>query len=353
MGRHAFIIGGTGQIGRAAARCLLEHGWDVTLAHRGHRESESELADLGAKLVVLDREVPEELARALARGADAVIDTVAYTAAHAEQLLQVQDHVGAFVVISSASVYRDDEGRTLDESRATGFPELPEPIPETHPTVNPGPTTYSTQKVALERQLLDHARVPVTVLRPCAIHGPGSVHPREWWFIKRMLDGRTAIPLAYKGQSRFHTSSVLNIAALVCTALENPGTRILNAADPEALTVARIGNAISSHLAYTGTLVPIATDGHPAPVGATPWSVPRPFVLDTQAALSLGYRPEVSYEETVSATCDWIIRQAAGRDWHEVFPVLASYPRNLFDYEAEDALMASEPFRMLEGQNFA
>jgi nucleoside-diphosphate-sugar epimerase len=303
--------------------------------------------------VVLDREVPEELARALARGADAVIDTVAYTAAHAEQLLQVQDHVGAFVVISSASVYRDDEGRTLDESRATGFPELPEPIPETHPTVNPGPTTYSTQKVALERQLLDHARVPVTVLRPCAIHGPGSVHPREWWFIKRMLDGRTAIPLAYKGQSRFHTSSVLNIAALVCTALENPGTRILNAADPEALTVARIGNAISSHLAYTGTLVPIATDGHPAPVGATPWSVPRPFVLDTQAALSLGYRPEVSYEETVSATCDWIIRQAAGRDWHEVFPVLASYPRNLFDYEAEDALMASEPFRMLEGQNFA
>jgi len=353
MGRRAFIIGGTGQIGRATARCLLEHGWEVTLAHRGHRRPESELGDLGAKFVVLDREVPGDLDRALAEGADAVIDTVAFTAAHGGQLLQVQGNVGAFVVISSASVYRDATSRTLDESRATGFPELPAPIPETHPTVDPGPATYSTQKVALERQLLDHAEVPVTVLRPGAIHGPGSVHPREWWFIKRMLDGRTAIPLAYKGHSRFHTSSVLNIAALVRTVLENPGTRILHAADPEALTVAEIGKAISSHLSYAGALVPIATDGYPAPVGATPWSVPRPFVLDTQAALSLGYKPAVTYEGTVSATCDWIIQEAAGRDWRDVFPVLASYPRDLFDYAAEDALMASEPFRILKGQNFA
>jgi nucleoside-diphosphate-sugar epimerase len=249
------------------------------------------------------------------------------------------------VVISSASVYRDATGRTLDESRANGFPELPEPIPETHPTVDPGPATYSTHKVALERRLLDHAHVPVTVLRPCAIHGPGSIHPREWWFIKRMLDGRRAIPLAYKGESRFHTSSVLNIAALVQTVMERPGTRVLNAADPGALSVAEIGAAISAHLAYAGTLVPIVTDGYPAPVGATPWSVPRPFILDTQAALALGYEPEVSYEQAVGATCDWIVQAAAGRDWHEVFPVLSSYPRDLFDYAAEDTLMESKPYQ--------
>jgi nucleoside-diphosphate-sugar epimerase len=155
---------------------------------------------------------------------------------------------GAFVVISSASIYRDVTGRTLDEARQNGFPDMPNPIPETQPTVDPGPTTYSTRKVALERRLLDHATVPVTILRPCAIHGPGSPLPREWWFVKRILDGREKVPLAYRGTSRFHTSSVINIAALVRTVLEVPGSRVLNIGDPDAPTVAEIASLIGRHL---------------------------------------------------------------------------------------------------------
>lgn len=30
----------------------------------------------------------------------------------------------------------------------------------------------------MERVLLDAATVPATVLRPCAVHGPGSSHAR-------------------------------------------------------------------------------------------------------------------------------------------------------------------------------
>jgi uncharacterized protein YbjT (DUF2867 family) len=89
VGQHAFVIGGTGQVRRATAKRLLEHGWDVTIAHRGHRKAASELTDRGAKFIVTDRDVSGTLARALAGGADAVIDTVAYTAAHADQLLEV------------------------------------------------------------------------------------------------------------------------------------------------------------------------------------------------------------------------------------------------------------------------
>jgi uncharacterized protein YbjT (DUF2867 family) len=37
MSRHAFIVGGTGQIGRAVTSDLLEHGWHVTVSHRGNR----------------------------------------------------------------------------------------------------------------------------------------------------------------------------------------------------------------------------------------------------------------------------------------------------------------------------
>jgi hypothetical protein len=38
--------------------------------------------------------------------------------------------------------------------------------------------------------------------------------PREWWFVKCILDHQPSIPLAYEGRSRFHTSSALNIAEL-------------------------------------------------------------------------------------------------------------------------------------------
>lgn len=338
MPRHAFILGGTGQIGRAVASNLLSAGWTVSIASRGRRTLPEDLAALGAGFVALDRERPGELARVLGDGVDALIDMTAYDAGHGRQLLNVQSSVGALVVASSSSVYRDDAGRTLDEAAQNGFPELPDPIAETQPTVVPGDATYSTRKVALEQLLLDRATISVTILRPAVIHGPGSINPREWWFVKRVLDGRPAIPLAYEGGSRFHTSSVLNIAELTRIALDNPGARILNIADPEALSVTQIGAAIAAHMGYEGKFIPLTDDIFPARIGRTPWSVPRPFVLDNRAALALGYAPVTGYAQAVAATCDELA-QPSDYDWPSRFPILASYPYDLFDYEREEGVL--------------
>jgi nucleoside-diphosphate-sugar epimerase len=155
MPRHAFILGGTGQIGRAVASEFLTADWSVTISHRGTHPAPADLAERGAKVVMLTRDTPGQLSRVLGTGADALIDTTAFDRDHGSQLIDVQASVGCFVVISSASVYRDDRGRTLDEAPQNGFPELPNAIPETQPTVDPGPATYSTRKVALERHLLD------------------------------------------------------------------------------------------------------------------------------------------------------------------------------------------------------
>lgn len=340
MARHAFIVGGTGQVGRAVAEDLLGHGWRVTVAHRGHRPLPKELLGRGVAAILLDRDKPGALASALAQGADAVIDTTAYTPDHADQLLGIEDNVGAFVVISSASVYRDAKGRTLDEARQNGFPELPEPITEEQPTVDPGSATYSMQKMALERRLLDHSSRPVTVLRPCAIYGPGSRHPREWWLVKRILDRRPVIPLAYNGTSRFHTSATANIAALVRVALDRPRTRVLNIADPEALTVAEIASLIGKHLGYQGSFAGVADQEFPPDIGRTPWSVPRPFVVDNSAAADIGYSPVATYADAVGPMCDWLIETAGDGDWRDRFPLLARYSWDLFDYAEEDSLLA-------------
>jgi hypothetical protein len=173
---------------------------------------------------------------------------VAFDAADARQLVGVQHGVGHFVVISSSSVYRDALYRTLDEAPQTGFPLLPDPIPETQPTVDPGPSTYSTRKIALERHLLDESTTSVTILRSGAIYGVDSRSPREWWFAKRMLDRRPAIPLAYLGRSQFHTTAATNISALIRVAAEKPGKRVLNIADPIASSVADIAACITQHL---------------------------------------------------------------------------------------------------------
>lgn len=339
--KQAFIIGGTGQIGRAVGLKLLMEGWGVTFASRSGDIPDDTL-DFGAKTIVLDRDQAGALAQAVGGGADAVIDTVAYDEVHANQLLDIEGSVGQFVVISSSSVYRDEAGRTLDEARENGFPDLPDGMTEEQPTVDPGPKNYSTRKVALERRLLDQAKRPVTILRPAAIHGTHSTHPREWWFVKRMIDGRAAIPLSFNGRSRFHTTAALNIAEVTSHALAQHRNLILNIADPVALTVHEIGTHIAEAMGWTGNLVPIETSNKSldSTVGWTPWSVPAPFTLSTKAAQNIGYAAATDYARSIANTCQWLL-SSANKDWRERFPILAQYTIPLFDYDAEDAFFRS------------
>jgi nucleoside-diphosphate-sugar epimerase len=340
MARRAFIVGGTGQIGHAAALDLLAADWTVTVSHRGNNCAPRELIERGAKIAILDRNTPGALADALGAGADLLIDTFAFDETDARQLVDVQQSVGHFVVISSSSVYRDSLNRTLDEAPHTGFPQLPNPIPEKQPTVEPGSSTYSTRKIALERHLLQQSTASVTILRPGAIYGVGSRSPREWWFVKRVLDRRPAIPLAYLGRSQFHTTAATNISALIRVVAEKPDKRVLNIADPTALSVADIAACITQHLGYPGRVVGVGDPTYPPLVGRTPWSVPRPFVLDCQAALDIGYTPTSTYADAVGRVCDWLVATATDGDWNDRFARLASQ-RNHFDYAIEDEFLKS------------
>jgi len=288
----------------------------------------------------VDRSDDASVAAAVGAGVDVLVDCVAYDQGHASQLIRLAGDVGSAVVVSSMSVYGDDSGRTLDE--ATGvddFPVLPVPVAETQRTVGPGPATYSTRKVAMEQVLLEAgSRLPVTVLRPGVVTGPHSVHPRELWFMKRALDERAVQVLAFGGGSQWHTSSTPNIAELVRLAAARSGTRVLNAADPRALTVAEIGAAVSAVMDHTArqVLMPGPADGS---VGDNPWGVPVPVVADMSAAVeALGYRAVTDYASALPATVSWVLQQLQGRDWREAFPMfLRANGPAAFDYAAEDA----------------
>ena len=335
MAPTAFILGGTGQIGRALAERLLRAGWEVGVGGRTDRG----VAE-GVRFVRVDRESDP-----LPDGVDVFVDVIPYEPAHAEQLLALRGRVGSVIALSSASVYADAQGRTLDE--ATGpddFPELPVPITERQRTVEPGEATYSTKKVAIERALLRQDALPATVIRACAVYGRGSAFPREWHFVKRILDGRRYVPLAYGGSSRFHTTAAENLAELAWLCAERPrGTRVFNCGDPEPPSVLEISRTISGVLGHSWSEVLLPGPPTPEKVGATPWSTPKPFVVDMVAAeIDVGYRAVTRYPKAVEDVCSWLVDATRDRDWRELVPEWAlGYLEEKFDYATEDAYLAS------------
>ncbi|KUN16940.1 reductase [Streptomyces antibioticus] len=332
------VIGAAGQIGRAAVDVLARDGWDVTALSRGGGRDDGWPEEVRA--VPGDREDDAVLAEVVGDGCDVVVDVVAYGGGHARQLVSLADRIGSAVVISSVSVYEDDKGRNFDtQEEPDGFPEYPVPITEQQRTVRAGDTSYSTRKVVLERELLAAGeQLPTTLLRAGAIHGPYCRTPRELYFVKRNLDGRTRRVLAYGGKSRFHPASVHNIAELIRLAAADPGSRVLNAVDPDAPTVAEIARAIDAVMGVERE--DVLVDGPPpAPtVGDTPWSVPVPVVSDMSAAeRELGYRAVVRYADRLAETVASIEEQLSGRDWREAYPKMLQSYGDLFDYAAEDA----------------
>jgi nucleoside-diphosphate-sugar epimerase len=311
---------------------LLATGWEVDLTGRDPAGFPAAIADAGARFLVADRTDPALLAAAFGGGADLLVDCACFTAADATALVPFARGAGSTVMISSKAVYVDGAG---NHSNSEVKPRFDGPVRETQPTMAPGSGDYTTRegyganKVAAEQVLLDSG-APVTVLRPSKIHGPGSRQPREWVFVKRVLDRRPTVFLAHRGSGVDHTTAAVNIAALIEIAAQSPGARILNSADPDAPSALGISRAIAGHLGHSWEEVLL--DGAPEDgVGRTPWDAAHPIVLDTSAALELGYEPVGDYASTVADEVDWLvsgIEPRPGPDDEYFAPFLAYGPED-------------------------
>src|SRR5919201_1350218 len=229
LSRNAFVLGGTGHVGRAIALSLLGDGWAVMLASR---ESPAPPGLEDVPVVHLDRD--QEGALTPANGFDLVVDVVPFELAHADQLLELD--VGGVVAISSASVY------------------------------------------PVEQRLLENGRVPATIVRPCAIYGPGDRLAREWFFVKRALDRRPYILLTMRGANLFHTTASANIGELVRMIAARRGTGVFNCGDPDPPTVLDISRRIARAVGHEWTEVLLPRAARRGAIGNTPWSAPKPFL---------------------------------------------------------------------------
>jgi nucleoside-diphosphate-sugar epimerase len=333
------VLGGTRSVGAAAALRLAAEGWEVTASGRSAARFPPARREAGVAFARSDRYAAGDLRALLDPGADAVIDCLGYTAAHARMLLPFRRGLGSLVFISAKAVYVDGQGRHANSDEP---PEFGGPVTETQPTMAPADVDYRSRegygasKVAAENVLLDSG-MPVSVLRPSRVHGTGAGRPREWAFVRRVMDGRRHLLLARGGRGVNHPTAAANLAALVAFCAARPAARILNSADPDApdgLTISRI---IAAHLAHAWTEIPLDETAPPR-LGDHPWNTLPPFILDTSAARQLGYVPAGSYADTVTAEVDWLVQAARSGDPAGVLPAAGDpYFRPFFDYAREDA----------------
>ncbi len=339
----ALILGGTGLVGRAVARRLLAAGWDVRLTGRNPANMPVDIAAAGGLFIPADRNDDAALAASMGAGTNLLVDCLCYTAKDAEQLLPFARQADSTVMISSKGVYVDEFG---NHSNSDVKPNFGGPIRETQPTVAPSSQHdhnsregYGANKVAAEQTLLASG-LPVTILRPSKIHGAGALRPREWVFIKRVLDQRPAVLLANRGMGVDHTTAAANLAALIELAALKPGNRVLNSADPDAPSALGIARAIATHMGHQWEEVRLEP-GMDASLGRTPWDAPHPIILDMTAALELGYVPVGDYATTVVAEIDWLLSKVTNERPARLPGGLdEEFFEGLFDYAAEDRFLA-------------
>ncbi len=318
---------GAGQIGFAAAEAFVEQGWDVRILAR----SEPLWLIKGARYEhYVAGEHPSP-------AADIVLDTIAFD--EPDIARYDPEAVGRLITISSASVYVDYSGRTLEKASESGYPDFSQGIDEEIATVNPGPESYSTRKVRMEKKAQELFGSRATNIRPGAIYGPWSRHPREWWFVYRFKDRRRVIPLAFEGQSQFHMTSARSIGELCHFLAEQGLGGHFNIADEHALTVKQIGAIVRDNFGKHARLH--LMDGPPiGTVGRTPWSLPQPFKISSLKALDAGFEFSADQVGDLYEAIDWL-REQKTSEWRALFPQLAAYPWDLFDYAAEDAYFAA------------
>lgn len=312
------LTGASGYTGGRVLRALQARGTTVRALVRTPSAG-STLRAAGADVVPGDLRDRAALAR-LVEGADAVLHIAAVyrTAGHpdsyyhdvnvggTERLLEAaaQAGVGRFVHTSTVGVHGDVETPPADE----GAP------------FDPG-DVYQRTKAEAERLAADFGRargLPVAVVRPGAIYGPGET--RLLKLFRAIARGRYAV--VGSGRPHYHLVYVDDVVRGFLLALERPeaageafiiaGPRSVSQSELAALIAKETGGRVlpfrvpAAPLQWAGALCEAVF----VPLGLEPplhrrrvefWTKNRSFSIDKARRL-LGYEPEVDVEEGIART---------------------------------------------------
>jgi nucleoside-diphosphate-sugar epimerase len=326
------ILGGTGFIGSCIVGRLVAEGHTLAVFHRGQTIPE---LPPGVVRILGDRDRLTEHAIDLRRfNPRVVVHMMAFVEAHALQMVEVFRGVAErTVLISSGDVYR-----SYGIFHGTEVGPL-EPVPVTEDGVlrqslypyrsharGPDDLWYSYDKIPAERAARSDPKLPATVLRLPMVYGPGDAGRRLAGYVRRMADGRPAIPLdeTFAGW-RCTRGFVEDVAAAVALATtdDRAAGRTYNVGELVARSEAELVGAIASVVDWGGQVITV-----PAGTLPVPENCKQDVVTDTTRI-----RSELGFQEVVPSA------ESLARAVRSELLRLSEDPPT--DYSVEDAAIAS------------
>jgi len=323
----ALLIGGTGPTGPHILRALEAKGLTVTIVHSGRHE-----LDEVAHVEHLHTDVRSGRAVLDAIG-DRTFDAAVVTYGRLREIAEVlEGRVGQFVSIGGAPAYR-------------GFfdPDRFEPAGMPVPTGEDGPTSTGDDDAKSDRirrteQALFAHHPSATHFRYPYVYGPRQPVPREWYFVRRLRDGRRRIVVPDGGLTLATYGYAENLAHGVALAVGNDRAagEIFNLGDREALTLAQVGAICADALGHDVDLVSIPWDLAPCTRPLVGQHRTTHRVLDIAKAVHLlGYDDVVPARAALARAARWLNEHPPGPGGIE-----EQVLEDPFDYHAEDLLLA-------------
>jgi nucleoside-diphosphate-sugar epimerase len=329
---RVLVLGGTRFIGPYVVRLLAEQGHDVTIFHRG--ETEADLPPSVRHVHGNFANFSEHLGRLRADEPEVVLDMVPFIDKGGHGVLYFRGVAKRAVVITSCDVYRAFARVWRSE------PGPPDPIPlseesplRTTPVRELAPP-IDYDNVEIERSVGGDHRLPVTVVRPTAIHGSGDPQHRLYPWLKRMDDGRPAILLdeALLSWRRAHCY-VEDVAHAIALAIgdEAAAGRTYNVSYERTLTEIEWVEEIARVAGWQGEVVLAKSELLPESLREDAFDLRQDYVIDSsRIRRELGYREIANEDEALRRTIEW-------ERLHRPEPRSAPEP----DYEAEDRTLAA------------
>ncbi len=289
------ILGGSGFIGPHVAAALNTAGHETAILSRTS----------GA-----DRNDPSTVTRALTN-TDVLIDMIAYDVATTAPLLDaLAGHVGRYVLISSADVYRN-YGALHRLENAPAIPLLDEDAPlrtrlypyrRDPPRAADDPDAWQDayDKIPIERTVRARTDIATTILRLPMVYGPKDRQQRFRWITQQMRAGADiAAPAAWLDWITTY-GHVDNVAAAIAHAAAHPAA---------ANATFNIGEEPVPHRAWIARFAAAAgwrgavRDDGAAPIAAmlSTLDLSIPLALDTGRITALGFRAPLSPEEAIAS----------------------------------------------------
>ena len=298
---RVLVTGGAGFQGSHLVARWLQGGHEVTVLNTYSEAAERAAAHLAsdARLVwgsVTDKEIVHKTVR----GQDVVVHLAARISvdesiADPASILSV-NVMGTFNVLEAV---REEGARMVYASSCEAYGYAEPPVTEQSELRPHSP--YAASKAAADRLCYAYYKtygVDVTILRPCNIYGEGQKADRGGAVIPTMVGRGLAsqpIIVAGDGSQRREYMHVSDLVAAYDMFLNAPGHggEIFNVGTGETVSIKQIADVVAGKLG-----VPV--EHHEARPGEVPG-----FGLESSKARSLGFSPQVGFEEGLARYIEW------------------------------------------------